>query len=439
MATKIWDAASVTPAATDRIPVDVSSSGAPSRWTGQNIADAPGTIGVTTQALGSINTNTTITWSSGSYVTATIAGALTFTFAGAPSSGQGFQGVLVLTNGGSATITWPGAVTWMGGTAPTLTASGVNVLYFVTSNGGTNWYGWTEYDEPAIAGSDTQVLFNDGGVLAGDSGFTFNKTNNTIDLGGATVTASDPVLDLSQTWNSAGVTFTGWKINITDTASSAGSLLADLQVAGTSRFAVQKTGNVRVANGTSLSSMYARFPDYFGSPAFALSKNDNDTSYVFHVDTFGTVGYVKIGSTAAYTWASAGTFGTNPTIDLLLFRDAAGTLAQRNGTNAQTFRVYRSYTDASNYSRWTVKWNTSTAILHAEGAGTGTDGSVAFNDAALATDATRGFLMIPSCAGTPTGTPADIPTGQAPIVYDSTNKKLCVWDGAAWVQTAALT
>lgn len=34
---------------------------------------------------------------------------------------------------------------------------------------------------------------------------------------------------------------------------------------------------------------------------------------------------------------------------------------------------------------------------------------------------------------------ADIPTGQAPIVYDSTNKKLAVWDGAAWVQTAALT
>ena len=42
--------------------------------------------------------------------------------------------------------------------------------------------------------------------------------------------------------------------------------------------------------------------------------------------------------------------------------------------------------------------------------------------------------MIPSCAGTPTGTPADIPTGQAPIVYNSTDKKLCVWDGAAWVR-----
>lgn len=28
---------------------------------------------------------------------------------------------------------------------------------------------------------------------------------------------------------------------------------------------------------------------------------------------------------------------------------------------------------------------------------------------------------------------------QQQIVYDSTNKKLCVWDGAAWVQTAALT
>jgi hypothetical protein len=37
--------------------------------------------------------------------------------------------------------------------------------------------------------------------------------------------------------------------------------------------------------------------------------------------------------------------------DVILNRDAAATLAQRNSTNAQTFRVYNTYTDASNFNR----------------------------------------------------------------------------------------
>jgi hypothetical protein len=36
---------------------------------------------------------------------------------------------------------------------------------------------------------------------------------------------------------------------------------------------------------------------------------------------------------------------------LVVTRDAANTLAQRNGTNAQTFRCYGTFTDASNYVR----------------------------------------------------------------------------------------
>jgi pyridoxal biosynthesis lyase PdxS len=52
--TAIWNASAVTPLATDRIPVDVSAAGAPSRWTGQNIADINTIIGGTVTALGSI-------------------------------------------------------------------------------------------------------------------------------------------------------------------------------------------------------------------------------------------------------------------------------------------------------------------------------------------------------------------------------------------------
>lgn len=44
--------------------------------------------------------------------------------------------------------------------------------------------------------------------------------------------------------------------------------------------------------------------------------------------------------------------------DVLLARDAAAVLAQRNSTNAQAFRVYNTYTDASNGEWGTFNWTT---------------------------------------------------------------------------------
>lgn len=59
------------------------------------------------------------------------------------------------------------------------------------------------------------------------------------------------------------------------------------------------------------------------------------------------------------------------------------------------------------------------------------NGNVRVNTAAIATTATNGFLYVPTCAGTPTGTPTAI-TGLAPIVVDSTNNKLYFYSGGAW-------
>lgn len=42
----------------------------------------------------------------------------------------------------------------------------------------------TTLNSTSVAGADTQVQFNDGGVLAGDSGFTFAKTTDVLTLGG---------------------------------------------------------------------------------------------------------------------------------------------------------------------------------------------------------------------------------------------------------------
>jgi hypothetical protein len=50
------------------------------------------------------------------------------------------------------------------------------------------------------------------------------------------------IFDMVDTWNASGTTFVAIRMNVTDTASAADSLLMDLQVGGVSRFSVTKAG-----------------------------------------------------------------------------------------------------------------------------------------------------------------------------------------------------
>lgn len=70
-------------------------------------------------------------------------------------------------------------------------------------------------------------------------------------IAAGTFTTAQSALDITQTWNNGSTVFTGLKLNITDTTSSAASLLADLQVGGISKFKVDKIGGV-TANNVSL-------------------------------------------------------------------------------------------------------------------------------------------------------------------------------------------
>lgn len=60
--------------------------------------------------------------------TITLAATTTFAFSNAPSSGESQVVYLRITNGGSTTITWPASTKYAGGTPPTLTTSGVDLL-----------------------------------------------------------------------------------------------------------------------------------------------------------------------------------------------------------------------------------------------------------------------------------------------------------------------
>ena len=63
---------------------------------------------------------------------------------------------------------------------------------------------------------------------------------------------------------------------------------------------------------------------------------------------------------------------------LNLFSDAANSLALRNGTNAQSFYVYNTFTDASNYERLAIKGST-TPGFYWEKAGSGSDRAITFS------------------------------------------------------------
>ena len=82
-----------------------------------------------------------INLNSGNFFSKTISGATTLTVSNIPSSGTTASFILDLTNGGSAAITWWSGMKWAGGTAPTLTSSGRDVLGFFTHDGGTTWTG----------------------------------------------------------------------------------------------------------------------------------------------------------------------------------------------------------------------------------------------------------------------------------------------------------
>jgi hypothetical protein len=92
-------------------------------------------------ALGSVGTLATIDVTNANFFSATLGSATTFAFTNPCTTGNFGGFILELTNGGSDTVNWPAAVDFPGGTAPTLTAAGVDLLVFVTRDAGTTYHG----------------------------------------------------------------------------------------------------------------------------------------------------------------------------------------------------------------------------------------------------------------------------------------------------------
>lgn len=157
------------------------------------------------------------------------------------------------------------------------TLAGIEALSGKTYNGNT----WTAGTGTLTLGagktltsSNTLTLTaTDGSTLAIGAGGTLGSNAYTstayaplaspaltgaVGITGGTVTANTtPVLSATQTWNGAGVIFTGWRLNVTNTASSASALLLDLQLNGASQFNVTRGGAVAAGAVSSTSTITA--------------------------------------------------------------------------------------------------------------------------------------------------------------------------------------
>lgn len=131
------------------------------------------------------------------------------------------------------------------------------------------------------------------------------------------------------------------------------------------------TGQIKAADG-SVSAPSLSFANstgsglrHSGSNAVRAVSNGTDV-FLFSSGQFNFNSGVEFG------WGS----GALGTFDTKLARDGANALAQRNSTTGQHWRVYNSYTDASNYERGNFSWTSNVLEITTAAAGTGNNRNI---------------------------------------------------------------
>lgn len=204
----------------------------------------------------------------------------------------------------------------------------------------------------------TQAAANAGIIASTGYSLTGSNATNMIDLAG--------------TWNTSGAP-TALKIAITNTASGAAKFASFLAGAGgaTEVFAIDKTGQISFpTTGTAAAPNITQATtgiSWLGASYIAFVYNSSVIAGMDNGNKFQLYNNYPLSFDVG--------LGSG---DLFLYRDAAGILAQRNSTNAQTLRVYNTYTDASNYERGVFDWTTTSNVLTigTQAAGTGTARSI---------------------------------------------------------------
>ena len=213
-----------------------------------------------------------------------------------------------------------------------------------------HYFGWYDFSNTAVdlrlyraAANDLQLGASGTSVSAqtirGPTNTTTNGNGAAFYLKGGTGDGSGTGGALYLDGGISGAAGTGGAIIFRAAPASAGATLVEVakltRVGGGSPYTIFEVGNSAGTYGTLLKSA-ENAVGYFGATA--------TQGYTFGIAASFSLGFY-----------SSGPADPSSTLDVMLWRDAASTLALRNSTNAQTINVYGSYTSATDYQRVVVK------------------------------------------------------------------------------------
>ncbi len=219
-----------------------------------------------------------------------------------------------------------------------------------------------------VGGSSGQVLVNTNGAVAGLSTLTSDASGN-LTLTARLINAfnslaSAPAKLFSGTWFTGGTSTTtkphvliepagttsnnfsplgtGFAVNA---PAGFGGDLAWFGVGGQSRITLSSAGTVGCVNLLATTGAFVNLQNNGGG---------------YQINSSGRINLNVIGSLC---WAPD-VFNGNP--DLIVLRGAANTLAQRNGTNAQTSWIFNTYTSDTNFERARLGWASNVFLFGTE-------------------------------------------------------------------------
>jgi hypothetical protein len=330
-----------------------------------------------------------------------------------------------------------------------------------------------------VAGSSGNLVVNQSGAYAGVANSSVDDATGNITLGSRFISslngaASAPPGAFTGTWftggtatttkpqvviEPAGTTSTSWStsgtgLGVNAASGFAGNLL-DLQVNGTAILNATAVGGISAPrsalDGGTLAGYF--FRSGTNTIGFRCDTNNNIGVFTRATQTFSSYMFgstarpiFKLGSSFSIAWGS-NDVAVQANEDLIILRDAADTLAQRRTTNAQTFRVYNTFTSATNFERAKLQWDTNVLKVGTE---KGADGGTA-RDMELQTDGvtrlkadTIGSLEVATAltvATLPSSpvvgmlarvTDADAPTLGATVVGGESDNALVWYNGTNW-------
>ena len=269
------------------------------------------------------------------------------------------------------TIAAPGVVTWSShslstGTPVVFTTTGALPTGIVS---GTTYYAVVVTDSTfqlassvanAIAATPT-VITTSGTQSGTHTGTRYNITQR-LSMQSITGVTDRLGADLFIQGSQGTGTGAGGSI-IFQVAPAGGSGSAQNALATTAQFGPFQ-GKLYLGSASPTSSNYAIWGD--GTNTWVNAPTSGGYVHFGSLDNWGVAVHpasVRISSNFTLGWTAS-----NPgaALDTILAREAPNTLALRNGANAQAFRVYNTYTDATTFERANIFWDSNVLKIGTE-------------------------------------------------------------------------